>query len=263
MAIGPIVTLTTDFGAGSTYPAQMKGVILSIAPHARVIDITHDVPPQDVLEGALALEAAVPAFPAGTIHVAIVDPGVGSRRLAVAVLTDLGVFVGPDNGLFELVLRMTEVRQTVALDRPAYHRVQVAPTFHGRDIFAPVAAHLANGAGLDMVGSTIGTLKRLSVPEARKVGDEVHGEVLTADRFGNLITSIRAADLAERDMRSSVVVIGGVATAFMGRTYADVSVGELVAYLGSSGRLEVGLREGNALQQLGAGRGTDVIVKPG
>lgn len=263
MATVPIITLTTDFGTGSTYPAQMKGVMLSIAPNARVVDITHEVPPQDVLEGALALEAAVPAFPAGTIHLAIVDPGVGSGRLAIAVLTDLGVFVGPDNGLFELVLRLTEVRQVVALDRPAYHRAQVAPTFHGRDIFAPVAAHLANGAGLDMVGSAIGTVTRLSVPEARKMGDEVHGEVLTADRFGNLITSIRAADLSEWDIRSSVVVIGRVASAAMGRTYADVPVGAAIAYLGSSGRLEIGLREGNALRQLGVSRGTDVIVKPG
>ena len=263
MATVPIITLTTDFGAGSTYPAQMKGVILSIAPHARVIDITHDVPPQDVLEGALALEAAVPAFPAGTIHVAIVDPGVGSQRLAIAVHTDLGVFVGPDNGLFELVLRTADLRNAVALDRPAYHRALVAPTFHGRDIFAPVAAHLANGAGLDVVGSAIGTLTRLPIPEARRVGVEVHGEVLTADRFGNLITSIRTADLAEWDMPSLEVIVGGAASAVMGRTYADVPVGELIAYLGSSGRLEVGVREGNALRQLGAGRGTGVIVKPG
>ncbi len=162
----PIITLTTDFGFRDTFAGVMKGVILSIAPAAQIVDLCHGIPPQDILAGALALEESAAFFPRGTIHVAVVDPGVGSDREAIAVETERAFYIGPDNGLFDLVVKKERLKRAVKLQNPRYRLPAVSATFHGRDIFAPAAAHLANGVALDEFGAPIAPLTELAIPHA-------------------------------------------------------------------------------------------------
>ncbi len=254
----PIITLITDFGTSDTYVAQMKGVILGIAPEATIVDITHEVPPQNVLAGALALEAAYAAFPPGTIHVGVVDPGVGSARWAIAVETQRYRWVGPDNGLFTLALAREKPRRVVVLDNQRFHRTPVSPTFHGRDIFAPAAAHLARGATLTELGPTLdGKLTPLHLPEPQDSGDALLIHVLTADCFGNLITDLTAARLndwlAGRPAEQIVITVGPTTIHGLSRTFADVETGKPLAFIGSGGRLEVAVREENVAGALSIG----------
>src|SRR5712691_6438607 len=190
----PLVTLTTDFGLRDPFVGIMKGVILSICPTARLVDLTHEVEPQDILGGCLTLEAAVPFFPAGTVHLVVVDPGVGSARRAIALRTGGGYLVGPDNGVLTPAFERSGWT-AVALTAPEYRLPSVSRTFHGRDVFAPAAAYLAAGIPLERLGSTLTDPVRLPLPGCRLEGDALVGEVLAADRFGNLITSIPAARL--------------------------------------------------------------------
>ena len=258
------ITLLTDFGIADTYVGQMKGVIAQIAPDARVIDLTHAVAPQDVLAGAIELDGAVDAFPAGTIHVAVVDPGVGSARQAMAVQTEHFTFVGPDNGLFTPLLARSNTWRAVALSESAYHRPEVSATFHGRDIFAPVAAHLARGTPLEALGERIESPQRLEWPGPQVVESEWRGEVLLIDHFGNCITNFDRPALAEAGVEegSPVTIEAGAARlAGLAHTFSDVREGEAVAYVGSSGRLEIAVRNGAAAKQLGLKRGDRVVLK--
>src|SRR5512142_3023569 len=188
-----IVTLTTDFGAGSGYPAQVKAVLLSAVPDLRIVDVSHEVPRYDVLAGALLLEACVPWFPAGTIHVGVVDPGVGTARRAICLVGEGRTLVGPDNGLFTPFLaagvRAFEIAPGGALPAPR------SATFHGRDLFAPAAAFVARGGDPAALGPAVADPVRLAWPAAVSRGDELAGETLAADSFGNLVTSIRERDL--------------------------------------------------------------------
>jgi S-adenosyl-L-methionine hydrolase (adenosine-forming) len=252
---GPLLTLTTDFGAGSGYPAQVKAVLLAAHPDARLVDVSHEVPRHDLLAGALLLEACVPWFPLDAVHLAVVDPGVGTSRRALCVVDPDGRrLVAPDNGLLTPFLvpgaRAHEILPGEAVAAPR------SATFHGRDLFAPAAAFLAGGGDPARLGPAVGDPVRLRWPTARRRGDAVEGETLAADGFGNLLTSIRAGDLAGADVRA--VEIAGQPARF-GRTFADVPPGELVAYVGSGGRLEVAVREGSAEARLGA-RGVPVRV---
>ncbi|MEX2387438.1 MAG: SAM-dependent chlorinase/fluorinase, partial [Phycisphaeraceae bacterium] len=190
MVAGPLLTLLTDFGHTDTYVGQMKGVIAGIAPQATAIDLIHVVPPQQVLVAAVMLEAAVEAFAAQTIHVAVVDPGVGGARRAVAVRTEKGVFVGPDNGLFTAVLERWPAVEAVALTNRQYQRDTVSATFHGRDIFAPAAAHLAAGVPMHDLGDSVdpATLVQLNLPQPTPTDHGMTLHVLWIDHFGNLIT---------------------------------------------------------------------------
>jgi S-adenosylmethionine hydrolase len=255
-----IITLTTDFGLFDPYVGIMKGVILGIAPEAVLVDITHDVPAQDVVAGALALEAVCEFFPAGTIHVAVVDPGVGSGRAAVAVETEFCYFVGPDNGLFTAALARALLSRAVRLTNPAYHRRPVSATFHGRDIFAPVAAHLAAGAAFETLGDPLTELVTLDLPRPVARADSLELHVVHVDRFGNLITDL-TADSFILDFGRARLHIGGREIVGISRTYADAAQGQPVACFGSSGRLEIGVRDGSAAETLRAGTGTILLLR--
>ncbi|HEY6006275.1 MAG TPA: SAM-dependent chlorinase/fluorinase [Anaeromyxobacter sp.] len=249
-----LFTLTTDFGAGSGYPAQLKGVLLTAIPDARIVDVSHDVPRQDVLAGALLLEACVPWFPASAIHVAVVDPGVGTARRALCLRDAQGrTFVAPDNGLLTPFLgegaRAFSVEPGRALPPPR------SATFHGRDLFAPAAAFLAKGGDPGALGPAVADPVRLSWPAAERRGSEVSGETLAADSFGNLVTSIRERDLA--GATAAEAEAGGRRARWV-RTYGEASPGELVALVGSGGRVEIAVREGSAAALLGRVRGIPV-----
>jgi len=256
MGAPPIVTLLTDFGAGSGYPAQMKGVILGILPEARLVDLSHEVPAYDLLAGALLLEACVPRFPARAVHCAVVDPGVGTARRPLCVVDAAGRrLVGPDNGLFTPFLG--ERACAYLLSDPERVPAPASATFHGRDLFAPVAAWLAGGGAAERLGPPVADPVRLPWPEPVRAGGELRGTVLHADPFGNLLTSIREADLPPGPLR--VEVAGRPAR--WARTFGEGRKGELLALLGSSGRLELAVREGSAAALLGAGRGAPVSVR--
>jgi S-adenosyl-L-methionine hydrolase (adenosine-forming) len=251
----PIVTLLTDFGAGSGYPAQMKGVLLAALPEAQLVDLSHDVPHYDVLAGALLLEACVPRFPARAVHCAVVDPGVGTPRRPLCVVDAAGrKLVGPDNGLFTPFLGGA---RAFLLANPEVAPEPASATFHGRDLFAPVAAWLAAGGDPGRLGPAVPDPLRLRWPEPRRAGEELLGEVLLADAFGNLLTNLRAADLPAGPPQ---VELAGHAARWV-RTYGEARPGELVALLGSSGRLELAVREGSAARALGVGRGVTVKVR--
>ncbi len=257
-----IITLTTDFGTRDAYVAEMKGVMLEIAAAAgrplHLVDVTHDVAAHDVTEGALALDAAVPYFPAGSIHLAVVDPGVGTDRRGLVVQTDRAVLVGPDNGLFTPFLDGSAAWRAYELRAPEYRLASVSRTFHGRDVFAPAAAHLATGVTPDRFGPRVLDPLRLSWPTVRAVAGAVAGAVLHVDRFGNLVTSIRAETLEELG-RAAHIRLGGRPLPLVG-TYGDLEPGQAGALIGSSGRLEVAVREGSAAARFKARRGTPVLV---
>ncbi len=256
----PIITLITDFGTRDSYVSEMKGVILSLVADVHLVDITHDVEPQQVAEAALTLEAAATAFPAGTVHLAVVDPGVGTDRRAIVVAAGGQLFVGPDNGLFTPMFAHAEWR-AFELAAGEYRRPVVSQTFHGRDIFAPAAAHLARGVAPARFGPAVGDPVRLSWPEAREGADGVGGTVIYVDHFGNLVTSIGAEHVATvlADGRAAVRVAGRVLP--LVGTYGELPPGRAGALIGSRNRLEVVVRDGSAAARLGAGRGTAVVLR--
>ncbi len=252
----PLVTLLSDFGAGSGFPAQMKGVLVSALPDVRIVDLSHDVPPFDVLAGALVLEACVPRFPARAVHCAVVDPGVGTPRRPVCVVDAAGRrLVGPDNGLFTPFLDGARVH--LLSDRSVVPDPATA-TFHGRDLFAPVAAWLAAGGDASRLGPEVTDPVRLAWEEPRREGDALEGTCLGADAFGNVLTSVAARHL-EGHAVAEVEVAGRRAR--WARTFGDGAPGELLALIGSGGRLEIAVREGSAAGLLGLSRGARVRVR--
>lgn len=258
----PIVTLTTDFGTRDPWVGIMKGVILGIAPTARLVDLSHDVAAQDILEGALCLEAAAPFFPRGTIHLAVVDPGVGSARRAIAARAGEQYYVGPDNGLLSLAFAQAPAPvAAVELTGAEYRLSPLSQTFHGRDLFAPAAAHLAAGVALERFGRAIADLVRLALPVPQREGDHVRGEVLAVDRFGNLVTSLKGEDLSRLVSSALLVEIGEETLGAPVSAYADAPQGGLGAIVSSTGRLEIFARDGSAHAMLGRGRGAPVVVR--
>jgi S-adenosylmethionine hydrolase len=256
-----IITLTTDFGLKDPYVGIMKGVILGINPEARLVDLTHEIAPQEILEGALALEAAVPFFPPGSIHLAVVDPGVGSSRRPLALAARGQSFVGPDNGLFSFLFAEPGWA-AVTLEAPAFRLPAVSRTFHGRDLFAPAAAHLSLGLPLERLGPPLNDPVRLTWPEPRWEGGALVGEVLHVDRFGNLVTSLRGTALAELGPEEGwAVEIEGRSLGPPVRSFSEGPSGASAAILGSSGRLEIFVRRGSARALLGAERGALVRVR--
>ncbi len=255
MSRANLVTLLSDFGLRDTYVAQMKAAVLSVNPQARLVDITHEVAPGDIFEAAFALETAYRLFPAGSVHLAVVDPGVGSARAPLALEAAGYYFVGPDNGLFSLVLaadpgvRAVRLRQDF---RP------VSATFHGRDVFAPAAALLAAGRPLTELGERLEECVRLALPEVRRAPGLVEGAVWHIDRFGNLITNLRPEHL--EGQRVGKVRAASWRSA-IGRTYSDVSKGECLALWGSAGYLEVACHGASAAERLGLGVGDPVGVE--
>lgn len=258
LAASGIVTLLSDFGTADGYVAAMKGAILTVNPRLRVVDVTHEVPPQDVRTGAFTLAQVAPVFPPGTVHVAVVDPGVGSARRPLLVLAAGQAFVGPDNGLLTRAApRPREVRH---LTSPGWWRPAPSRTFHGRDLFAPVAAHLASGRDPAEAGPIVTDPVELGLPEPVDRPGGLLGEVIHADRFGNLVTNIGGDRLAGAAPATLRFAIAGFTISGLSATFADVAPGELVAYVGSDGLLEVGRRGGDARHYLGAPRGTAIQV---
>lgn len=250
-----VITLLTDFGLTDPLVGIVKGVILGINPEAECVDLTHDILPQDILAGALALEAAVPYFPRGTTHLAVVDPGVGGERRPLVVEVGGHAFVGPDNGLFTFLWRRPGVR-AVACTNPVYHLPSVSRTFHARDLFAPVAAHLSLGVPLARLGPPVEDPVELPWPSPRDVGDAEEGEVLHVDRFGNLITNLTLPGSPEG--RGVVLEIAGLRIEGLAPYYAATRAGEVGAIVGSTGRIEIFVNRGNARDRLGVGRGAPV-----
>lgn len=258
----PVITLTTDFGTSDPFVGLMKGVILSIAPKASIVDLCHEVAPQNVIAGALALEAALGYFPDGTVHVGIVDPGVGSERLPIAVKTKRYTYIGPDNGLFTAVMERDGLEQAVALTNDKYHLAAVSSTFHGRDIFASVAAHVANDTSLKKLGNPVEP-HMLQLPEPWQVGDDLELHVLHIDRFGNVITDLTAARLdqwLDKTPREQVVIdVNDITIAGVVNTYGDAHAHRPLAYIGSTGRLEIAMRDGHAANELNLN--TETVIR--
>jgi S-adenosyl-L-methionine hydrolase (adenosine-forming) len=253
-----VITLLTDFGTSDGYVPAMKGVIASIAPDARVEDAGHDVVPGDVAGAAIALLRYALLYPAGTVHVVVVDPGVGSERRGIAAEADGRFLVGPDNGVFSHVIRAAERARVVSLENSEFFRDTVAPTFHGRDVFAPVAAQIARGIALERFGPSVADPVELPWPEPAQDAGEIAGVVLHVDRYGNLVTNI-PSDLAAP---GAAVRVGELIVGRVQRTYADVGESEVVPLIGSLGLLEVSVRDGSAAQLLRAGVGSPVWVQP-
>lgn len=252
-----VVTLTTDFRTRDGYVGEMKGVILSRAPSARLVDVTHDVPAGDVWTGSWTLSRIWTRFPPGTVHLAVIDPGVGSSRRAVAVAIADRWLVAPDNGLLTLTSSEVDAVRTLEPDRVGLE--PLSDTFHGRDLFAPAAAHLAAGGSPEGLGEPVdpGTLVRLPVPSPSRDGERVRGQVVHVDRFGNLITNVPSEWLPPEP----VAEIGGYEIAVLGRSFAAVEAGDPVLIRGSGGTLEVCVREARASDVLGLGRGETVVVR--
>ena len=271
-----MITLLTDFGTRDSYVAEMKAVILRLNPQASIVDVTHEVAPQAVSEGAVVLGRALRVFAPDTVHVAVVDPGVGTDRSAILLMTPDGRFLAPDNGLLTYAVREAPeyeeaivgagFLQTVSMPVPAgcsayrlsndaLWRKPVSDTFHGRDVFAPVAAHLSLGLPPADVGEHVESLTCLSIPHPRRSGDEIAGHVVHVDRFGNLVTTIDSGAIAGRDVE---VTVGGSRILGISRSYAEG--GELLAIIGSNGSLEIAVRDGSAARSLSVGVGEPVVV---
>jgi S-adenosylmethionine hydrolase len=253
-----IVAVTTDFGLRDPYVGIMAGVMLGINPQARIVDVTHHVAPQDVAHGSFVLANAAKAFPRGTVHLAVVDPGVGSKRRAIALRTSQQLFVAPDNGLLSDILDSASEFEAVELSNSHYFRPEVSHTFHGRDIFAPVAAHLSRGVDLDALGPRATDLIRLrsSQPEQREEG--ITGQVRFVDHFGNIVTNIPAALITDD---AAEIALGEVRIQGLANAYETAAEGRPLAIINSYGLLEIAVRGGNAAARLGARRGTSVYVK--
>lgn len=257
--MSPVITLTSDFGYRDPWTAAMKGVILSIAPEARILDLSHGIAPQRILEGALFLAATVPYFPEGTIHVAVVDPGVGTARRPVIARCAGQLVVFPDNGLLTLLERSHPIEATVVIENKDFMAALPSATFHGRDIFAPAAAHLALGTPLESFGPEAGDLVRIPVPEATLDPEgQLHGEVIHVDRFGNCITNI-GRDMVPGDSDYRVQVAAATLPGIQ-RTYGDVPPGTLLALFGSSGHLEIAIAMDSAARTLELRAGAPVTL---
>jgi S-adenosylmethionine hydrolase len=256
-----LLTLTSDFGTGSPYAAAMKGVILSINPKATIVDLTHDVRPQDVHHGALVLEDVSVRFPEGTIHVAVVDPGVGTDRAIVYARIGCQNYIAPDNGLLSRLAERTKPSRIVRLAEPKYWLQPVSSTFHGRDIMAPVAAHLSLGLDPDLLGPRAEKLLGVRWPEVRVSPDKLEGAVLEIDSFGNVITNITAEMLAGHPTDERACVVCGLYETWgIYGSYAEQPHGTLIALVGSSGRLELALVGDNAARRLDVKIGMPIVL---
>lgn len=255
----PVLTLLTDYGLRDIYVGVVRGVILGIAPSATIVDLSHEVAPQAVAEAAFLLDAAAPYFPWGTIHVCVVDPGVGTERRIICARTARATYLAPDNGLLARVLERDPPAHLVSVENASYFLPKVSTTFHGRDIFAPVAAHLANGLDPRALGPEVRELQPLPMPRPREVGAGlIAGEVIHVDRFGNVVTNVgepfalrvQAAHLGPSRIEGPVC-----------RAYADRDEGEPLLIFGSSGFLEVSINGGDAARTYSVRRGDPITIE--
>jgi len=257
----PIITLLTDFGLKDPYVASMKGVILSINPQCTLVDITHQVSPYDIKEGAFILAQAYSTFPKGTIHLSVVDPGVGSPRKPILFVTKNYFFIGPDNGLFTFALKREKLKKVIALGKMEFFLPEVSPTFHGRDLFAPVAAHLSFGIAPESFGRVIKSWNEISFPEPVLRQEKLIGEVVHIDTFGNLVCNIDYKNLLKfSKTRPFVIKIGKRTMRGLKKGYWEGRKDEPMALIGSGGFLEISVREGNAQRLLKAKKGDPIKI---
>lgn len=255
-----LITLTSDFGVQDHYVGVMKAVILSICPGARMIDISHNIPPQDIMAGAWVVRNSAMLFPPRSVHLVVVDPGVGTERKPVAMKIRDQLFVGPDNGIFSLIADEHE-HYAVQLKNSDFWRSDPSSTFHGRDIFAPVAAHLANGTGIDELGDPLESLEtyRWAVPISDK--DGIQGWIVHIDRFGNLVTNIPEEMIRETGTDAQLkIYVGNTILDKIVETFGSVTEGEPAAYIGSAGMLEIAINKGDAHKMLGVEKGAQISI---
>ena len=251
----PLITFLTDYGLNDSYVAEVKGVLLSRVPDATIVDITHLIPPGDIRSAAYVLGRAWRTFPEGTVHLAVVDPGVGTSRAALAVRSHGHTFVGPDNGIFSYVLTCGPF-EAVTLETPE----KAAPTFHGRDLFAPAAARILMGYPLHLLGVPASSdLVRLSAGAPHYEGKVVVGEVIYVDRFGTLVTNLTTEEVPHY----AVLETNDLEVGRLQKTFGDVASGGLVSYVGSGGLVEIAVRDGSAARRLGIGVGHEVRARLG
>jgi S-adenosylmethionine hydrolase len=257
----PIITLLTDFGLKDPYVASMKGVMLSLNPQCTLVDITHQVHSHDIEEGAFILGQAYANFLKGTIHLAVVDPGVGSARKPILIVTRNYFFVGPDNGLFTIALRRERVKQAVVLTNQKFFLSEISSTFHGRDIFAPAAAYLSLGVKPESFGPSIKSWREISFRNPATKHGELIGEIVHTDTFGNLISNIDHKSLLEFSKdRPFIIKIGKTTLRGLKKGYWEGRKGEPIAVIGSGGLLEISVREGDAKKLLKARRGDTIQI---
>lgn len=257
----PILTLTTDFGLSDHYVGAMKGVILGICPAARIVDITHEITPYEITEGAYTIAQAYRTFPKKTVHVVVVDPGVGTARRPILVEAAGQYFIGPDNGVLSMVYgREKHKVRLIANDR--YFRKPVSQTFHGRDIFSPVGAHVAAGVPASRMGKAIEDYLKPAFQQPVQVGKRMwNGQVLKVDRFGNLITNYRVEDFPDVGRRPFAFAVGPQSVEVLAQNYAEAGVGEVFAIVGSSGYYEISVREASAARATGCAGGSPVELQ--
>jgi len=251
-----IITLTTDFGLSDPYVAMMKGVILSINPSARLVDVTHQIGTGSISQAALLIRETFPYFPEGTVHLTVVDPGVGSDRRLIALQAGAHFFVGPDNGLFWPVFQDFGGAKAVHLTQPRYFLPSITRTFHGREIFAPVAAHLSLGLSLESLGPSIHDLAKLTVPQPFVKEGVLCGQIIRVDNFGNLVTNIPSRDLLNfLESGPLRIKAGKLVIRKLSRIYADCEEGEPLALINSSNLLEIAVNLGRASEYIGLKNG--------
>ena len=258
-----IITLTTDFGLGDPFVGIMKGVILGIAPDVQIVDLTHEIQSYDIAEAAFLVESSFRYFPAGSIHLVVVDPGVGTTRRPIAAHAREHYFIAPDNGVLWPLLHPespSAVPAVYRITRESLFRQPVSNTFHGRDIFAPVAAHLAQGTPIDSVGERVADYASAPLPKPRPSGEKgLAAGILRIDKFGNIITNLR-----RRDLKAGFTIrIGGLTISRVCRTFAEAAPGELVAVEGSTGYVEIVMNQASAAERLQAVRGMEIEVETG
>ena len=265
MSTDPIITFTSDFGTREYYVGAVHGAILSVCPRARIVDISHELTPHGILEGAFTLLGAYACYPANTVHLAVVDPGVGSSRKGIIVCTDRYRLVGPDNGIFSLIYQREKVGKVVSIESDAYFRKPVSPTFHGRDIFGPVAAQLACETDVSEFGPEVQDYQRIEIPSPRKVGKtRLEGAILRIDRFGNAITNISPEDIRSLfagEARPRSFFAGGQEITAHYRYYAQAERDEVFSLLGSSGYYEIAAQGTSAARLLNLAEGARVEVE--
>jgi len=260
-----VIALLTDFGTRDHFVATMKGVILQIDAKATIVDVTHEVDPQEIYAAAFTLRQVFPYFPEGTIFVVVVDPTVGTSRRVLATRYSNRIVLAPDNGVITLIHRDAELQEARVVENRRFFARSLSSTFHGRDVFAPVAAHLSKGVGLGALGPVADSLDLLELAKPARAGNgALSGAVVYVDRFGNLITNISALDLSAANSpgRTLRVRVGDTDVGPVRIAYADVPAGQFVALIGSTQMLEVAVNQGSARDRLGVGRGAPVTVEP-
>ncbi|UCB52114.1 MAG: SAM-dependent chlorinase/fluorinase [Candidatus Zixiibacteriota bacterium] len=254
----PIITLTTDFGTKDGYAGAVKGVIKRINPDAEVVDISHEIESFDILGAAFTLNNFYRYFPRGTIHLVVVDPGVGSERQPLLIKSENFHFVGPDNGVFSLIFQNETITHMVVLSNKKYFLAEISGTFHARDIFAPVAAYVSRGVGVNEFGRAAKECSKLTVPEPRLSKGKLRGEIIHIDGFGNMVTNVAAESL--RGKKVVGITVGRKRIRRLSRSYSEIKEGEIGALMGSSDLLEIALNQGSAQEAIKSKAGSAVTI---